>query len=262
MSATPRVYISSENWREEGFIEVPSGEWHHLMDVLRHRPGDPVILFDGEGREGEGRIADRSLRQVQLLRQWTRPENPVGLVLYQAVLKQEAMDTVIRKAVELGVRMLCPIEAERSIPRLLCDRSLKRRERWKILAIEAARQCAIARIPEITPVVSLESVLEELSALDGVFIGSLKEGARPLLVEAWPLVDRLRSRGSLRVGLLIGPEGDWTPAEHERLVRAGARPVSFGENILRADTAACYGLSVLGALFTAGDEIRRPVPHG
>ncbi len=257
MNSLPRAYVPSEGWANSESVLLPTSEWHHLVKVLRLGEGDRLILFDGTGREAEGIIEGRASRRVRVIRLWRREAGSVSLVLYQAVLKQEAMDCVIRKAVELGVSDFWPVEADRSIPRILGERAAARGERWRTIALDAARQCQIVRLPAIHPVVRLETVLEDLPGLDCVFVGSLMAGSRPLLSDALPLLEVVARRGRAGVGLFIGPEGDWTEAEHERLVRAGARPVTFGENILRADTAACYGLSVLRALFTAGAEIRR-----
>jgi len=261
MNTLPRAFVPPERWTAEGMVEISVQEWHHLVHVRRMKAGDRVILFDGTGHEAEGLIDSVEYRRIRLLRAWERPPDPLAITLFQAVLKQEAMESVIRKSVELGVSVICPLEADRSIPRLIEKRAAAREERWRTIAREAAHQCGLAWLPTIRPVGRLDAILGELSGLDAAFLGSLEPGARPLLAAAYSLTDRIGRGVPLRVGLAIGPEGDWTPDEHEALLRAGAQPVTFGVNVLKADTAACFGLSVLRALATAAGEIPPPGPR-
>lgn len=257
MNSMPRCYVPPAGWGADGIVLPPVGESHHLSRVLRLRPGARVRLFDGLGREGDGLLEPGAgPPRIRLEREWTRPAPAARLVLFQAVLKGEAMDAVVRKSVELGASSVVPLETARVVARAGAEKAAARRARWAKIAIEAARQCGIARLPALCETMTVEAAIREWPGLDAVFLGSLEPGAEPLLAAARPFA----ARSGAGLGLLVGPEGDWTPDEHARFRAAGARPVGFGDNVLRADTAACYGLSVLGALVTEAAGTRLPVP--
>ena len=130
---------------------------------------------------------------------------------------------------------------DRGVVKLEDERADKRTERWQRIAVEAAKQCRTAWIPQVHPVEPLSAVLGRPLALDVLLIGSLEPGAIPLR----QCMREIKGRAPKSVGLLIGPEGDFSPGEFELARKAGALPVSYGTQVLRVETAALYGLCVL-----------------
>ena len=211
----------------DGRITLGTDESRHLRSVLRLRAGDMVRVFDGVGREFEAEIGDigknfASLRIISEVRPQAG-ESPVALTLAAVMLKGEKFDLVVQKAVELGVSRLAPLTSARSDVRPL-DAG-KRIERWRRIALEAAKQCGRASIMTV----------EEMSRFDA-FIGS-NDGDAILFSE--------RGGGRLDLGkpsatltAIVGPEGGWDDAEIELARSAGCRVVTLGGRILRAETAA------------------------
>ena len=109
--------------------------------------------------------------------------------------------------------------------------------RWQKIVLNAAQQCEVRWLPDLKPLENFEIMLQTLGNYDLVLIGSLYEGTQPF--RDMPFTDKKK------VALLIGPEGDFSPEEVNAAVAAGAVPVSFGDRILRTETAAIFGLSVL-----------------
>ncbi len=245
MNSLPRCYLPADAWVEGGLVSLPSDEAHHLARVLRVQPGDRVLAFDGRGREAEATVesAGRLGLSVRLHQAVLHARPPCEIILFQAVLKNERMEEVVQKAVELGVAELVPLEAEHSVAK----RTGEKLERWRKIALGAARQSGNPFLMEIRNPVSAVDSVPEGARLELSFFGSLEAGAQPL----WDVLDPLRQRRGIRAGLWIGPEGDWSEKEYAALRSAGIRPVTLGPLVLRAETAAFYALSVIGAAFTA-----------
>lgn len=250
MNSIPRCFLPSAAWVEGDSISVPPEETHHLARVLRVQSGERVRVFDGHGREADA-VVESSGRlglSVRLRQSFMNPRPAAHLILFQAVLKNERMDEVVQKAVELGAAELAPLAADQSVVKFTPVNTENRMERWRKIALGAARQSGNPFLMEIRDVQSTAASCSEVPRLDLALVGSLEPGARPL----WDLLVDIRHRRGIRIGLWIGPEGDWSKDETEVLKRADIRPMTLGPLVLRAETAAFYAMSVIGAAFTAG----------
>jgi 16S rRNA (uracil1498-N3)-methyltransferase len=238
-----RCYLAPERW-QDGVLSPGRDEAHHLRDVLRVAVGDTISLFDGAGRRVEARVLSLTSREVDL-----EPVGPVETVpratpliaLLQAIPKGSRMDTVVEKGTELGMDRLVPVMTDRTITRLDEAKCRTRCERWERVAHGAARQCGVCWIPEIAPVQSLSEALANRPEGDVLLVGALSGAPRPMAA----VVDELAVSRPPSVSLLIGPEGDLTPDELDAAQAAGAIGVNMGPLVLRTDTAALFGLSVL-----------------
>lgn len=231
---------------EPAEITLSPDESHHLIAVNRARVGDTVVAFDGRGTEWISElVSDR--RQAAVLkvrfRQKIKPL-PFEITLGQALPKGQFMDAIVRKATELGVARIVPLESERTQVHLEGDRSDRKIEKWQTAVLEAAKQCANPFLPEITPVQNAAAFMESAQGYDLKLIASLHPGAKSLkaVLAAFQVAHR---RPPCKVLWLIGPEGDFTPAEMSRSQSAGFEPVSLGPLVLRCETAAVYALSIL-----------------
>ena len=237
-----RYWITPGDWGRDAVTLDPE-ESHHLVRVVRAPPGARIAVFDGAGHTGSGEIqhAARGRVTVRILERTEEPAPALPVTLFQALPKGQGFDEIVRKATELGVTEIVPLITDRVVLRLDPAKAETRRGRWQRIALEAAKQCDAAWVPHVAEVTDLQGVAARAGAFDLLLVGALQPDA-PLLK------DVLRARGlrhGLRVGLLIGPEGDLTPEELAAACRAGAVPVSFGRRILRVDTAAYFGLIAL-----------------
>jgi 16S rRNA (uracil1498-N3)-methyltransferase len=229
-------------------VALPPEEAHHLSRVLRIGVGGEIAVFDGRGREFRARVASigRNAVTVTLLDPVAPPAMPgVALTLVQSVLKSDAMDGVVRDCTMVGVESIQPVVSERTTVKT--SLLLKGAERWRRVALAAAKQSGRARLPRILEAVSFER-----------WTGQRDHGSAFILVEpglAAPdtvgIRDLAHRPAPARASLVVGPEGGWTPEERDLAVAAGCAPLSLGRLTLRADAVP---LAATAALLAIWDE--------
>jgi 16S rRNA (uracil1498-N3)-methyltransferase len=225
---------------------VLAGETARHLKVVRPKPGELVELFDGKGGArsykvgGGGALA--SLAAAGELRHC--PPSPFVLTLFACVTKGSRWDWTIEKAVELGVSRIVPVISDRCIVRLAASERDAKAERWRRIAADAARQSDAVWLPEVFRALDFRDALEEMRNSGTVFAGALTDPPPQPLWTA--LAAATAGVKECRLGLFVGPEGDFSPDELRALLDI-ATPVSLGPTILRAETAAIFGLSVLAA---------------
>ncbi len=227
---------------QSGAAELPEQAAHHAARVLRLKEGDAVTVFNGQGGEGEARIAAIGKRGVGIeITAWhtVERESPLRVVLAQAISAGEKMDFTLQKAVELGVQAIQPLASERSVVKLSGERAEKRVAHWQGVAIAACEQSGRNRVPEVAPI---RPLYEWLGQQD-------QTGLRLMLspVADIGLRDLPTPTGSTT--LLIGPEGGFSEAEGKAAQRAGYIPVRLGARVLRTETAALAMLAAMQALW-------------
>ncbi len=241
----PRFYIPPDAWHPDRPV-LTGAEAHHARNVLRLQPGDKAVLFDGLGREVTAEITALDAREVTLrrLHESRTPPLRCRITLGQAIPKGKNMDLIVQKAVEIGAAEIAPLLSDRTIVRLDPAEAAQKQAKWQTIAIEAAKQCGQNWLPAVHPPRTLAAFFAGRPRFDLQLIGSLQSDAlhlRRLLADYTAAhADRPAS-----VLMLIGPEGDFTPAELNLARTHGCQPITLGPIILRVETAAIYCLSVL-----------------
>lgn len=241
-----RFKISAENIHGSEAVLNDPAELRHLTRVLRLKPGDPVILFDGEGKEYQATIRRVTDRQASFaLVQEPLPETPepsVRIILGIGLLKSTKLEWLIQKATELGVGEILPFHSLRVVPRPEETTVRNRLGRWEKIAAEAAKQCRRSRIPRIHPPCSFAEALTAFPEAARIFLWE-KEKDRTL--------NGVLNSPSPVVYALVGPEGGFSAEEAKEAEEAGFAPVRLGPRLLRAETA---GLAIVALLqFICGD---------
>jgi 16S rRNA (uracil1498-N3)-methyltransferase len=240
-----RFYL--ENWNPDA-LSLRGSEAHHARDVLRMKRGDRAVLFNGRGREITAEIVDLAKGEIRLrkLHESETPQLRYRMTLGQAIPKRKNMDLIVQKAVEIGAAEIAPLISERTIVDLDQKEAEQKREKWQQVAIEAAKQCGQNWLPQIHAPQKVKDFFANASPArtDLRLIGSLQPDAvhlKKILSDyAQQHGDRPKS-----VLMLVGPEGDFTPAELALAKTHGCLPITLGPIILRVETAAIYCLSVL-----------------
>ncbi len=243
----------------EGEVRVGGDEAFYARKVLRLRAGDKVELFDGNGVIGRGEVIRSGRELVVVVREVERVERGgVWIDLGVALPKGQRAGMLIEKAAELGADRLIPLATERGVVEA-GEGKLKRFER---IAIEAAKQCGAAYVMEVAERCGMGDVVarggydlkligdvsgEGVSADENV-IGGSDVGSVGDLVG-----------GAKRVIVLIGPEGGWTDGERRMANEAGFVSWTFGENVLRIETAAIAAMAILRWRYRAGGKLKRDV---
>ena len=220
-------------------------EAHHVLHVLRLKQADPVTILDGNGTIYQCKIVGASKSEVRLsvLESRSVAPRPWRITLFQAIPKGKNFELIIEKATELGAKRIVPILSQRVVS--TPENPERKVERWTLAAIEAIKQCGSAWLPIIEPPVKLQDAAKTAQPFDLSLVASLQPGAKH--PRHW--LDKLKPKTSepTDVAVWIGPEGDFTPDEVALLERAGSRPMTLGELVLRVETAAIYCLSVLSS---------------
>lgn len=244
-----RFYAPPDAFAADGVL-LSEEESRHLRDVLRLRAGDEAQVFDGEGREfacvvrEAGGRREAARLEVRGTVEPSSPEPPLFLCLAVSLLKGEKFDLVVQKAVELGVGLVKPLLTKRTDVRLRDERdAAKRVERWKRLALEAAKQSGRARVPNVTPPCAFETFVNAEPGTDflqvmfaereGTGLSELPRGEAP----------------PSDVTALVGPEGGWEDEEIELARAHGWHVVTLGGRTLRAETAAITVCALLQHLY-------------
>ncbi len=239
-----RFYLAPERWLYER-PELESTDAHHCCDVLRLGTGDTIVVFDGLGKVAEAELMEVNRKHCSLRigsqAMTTKPR--CAITLAQAVPKGKNMDLVLQKAVELGAASIVPLMTERTVVRLDEADTERKRERWQQIVLESCKQCGRNTLPSVHQPCTAEQFLK-IRTGGMLLLTSLQPDSRPIKEV---LMGYRQAKGHLPddVTVLIGPEGDFTPAEIALFKAADAIPVTLGPTILRTETAALYCLSVL-----------------
>jgi len=221
---------------------------HQITHVLRLTPGERIIVLDNSGWQMEtvltevggqrvvGQVARRSL---------ARGEPHVKISLYQGVLRANHLEFALQKGAEMGIVEFVPMITARCVIANLDDVN-KKNERWERILREAAEQCQRGRLPTLEPALMFMQACERARHAGGLFLLPW-EGEHEVSLQSALGVAPL----PFTISLFVGPEGGFTD-EEVRLARAyGARTVSLGPRILRAETAGLVAAAVM--LYVAGD---------
>lgn len=240
-----RFYIAPEMWNPDALV-VRDGEAHHARDVLRLKRGDRAVVFNGRGREITAEIVDLGRTEIHLRKLHETETAPLRcrITLGQAIPKGKNMDLIVQKAVEIGAAEIAPLISERTIVDLDPQEAEQKRDKWQQVAIEAAKQCGQNWLPLVERPQKLKEFFSHQTTHDLGLIGSLQPDALHLK----NILAEYRERHGDRpqtVLMMVGPEGDFTPAELALAKSHGCQPITLGPVILRVETAAIYCLSVL-----------------
>lgn len=240
-----RFYLPPATCRGEA-LRLDGREAHHAQHVLRLKHGELVAVLDGAGNEFLCTVKDagRSVVNLSVSLKNHVPAAPCATTLLVAVPKGKIIEGIIQKAVELGASRIVPLLTERVVTQLDEPDAAGKRDKWQQVAIEAIKQCGAAWLPVVEAPVALGKFLARAEKLDLSLVGSLQADSRHPREVFHEFAVR-EQRPPRTVGMWIGPEGDFTPAELFEINKFGAQSVTFGPLVLRVDTAAIYGLSIV-----------------
>lgn len=247
---TPRLYIDAP-LSVGAAAPLTKEQAHYLKNVLRRVEGDAVLVFNERDGEFEGAIAELSKKGglAALSAHIRAPMPEPDLWLLAAPVKRGPFETIVQKATEVGARKLLPVVTERTTaPRVNV-------ERLQAIAIEATEQCGRLAPLEVRAPAKLDAVLEAWPATrtliycdeagdDETAEWGGPEGRASSMLDVLNTIDSNTDEW----GLLIGPEGGFSPSERARLRGLpSVAPVTLGPRILRADTAAIAALALFQA---------------
>jgi 16S rRNA (uracil1498-N3)-methyltransferase len=246
-----RFYVPKKNVDlKRSEIIIDGEEAHHLLDVMRLKDADNVVVFDGTGFEYRGFIkkinSGRKIVTVEIVKtDKPSPEKLQEITLVQAIPKKAKMEYIVEKATELGVFKIIPTVTARTIVRPDEESRKSKILRWRKIVFEASKQCGRVKVPGVDDIAKFENLAEHLDDYDLVLFACLSGGTIPIK-------KALAGFKSGKIAVLIGPEGGFTPEEIGMLQEKGnCKFVSLGQRVLKSDTAGLFVLSALNYEFSA-----------
>lgn len=224
-------------------ITITGSDVNHMKNVLRMKPGEEILISNGVDKDYRCQVENLdsdavTARILSVDEEGT--ELPGKIYLFQGLPKQEKMELIVQKAVELGVYQVIPVAMKRSVVKLDAKKEEAKIRRWNTIAESAAKQSKRIVIPEVTGVMSVKEALAYAADFDLKLLPY--ENARGM--EATKEQVEAVQPG-MNIAVFIGPEGGFEETEVEAARAAGFYPVSLGKRILRTETAGLTMLSIL-----------------
>jgi len=236
-----RFFCPPQNITAEQAIISDQQEIRHIKNSLRLRPQDQVVVFDGQGNEYRGKIKEitskiiiNDIAKINSLSQGRMAKITVAC----AIPKQYKIDQIIDKLTQLGIDKIIPLETERVVIKLDKSKLRLKQERWRKIALSAAKQSQRNSLP----------VIEDLQDIRQVLTGSADYDLKiiPTLLGPRKELRQILAKSQYRnILVLIGPEGDFTEEEVAYCKACGCIPVSLGDTVLRVETAAVATVSFI-----------------
>ncbi|MBW9271363.1 MAG: 16S rRNA (uracil(1498)-N(3))-methyltransferase [Candidatus Thiodiazotropha sp. (ex. Lucinisca nassula)] len=236
----PRCY-TSQPLKQGALISLEEEPAHHLRQVLRLRPGHPVILFDNSGDEYTASLEQVSKQAVKaLLTERVRQEAEAALSIHLliGISRGERMDLAIQKATELGVNRITPLLTNRCVVKLDEKKRRNRMTHWQRVMISASEQSGRCRLPRLDEPLEITTALVQLKPERGLLLDL--QGKQSLGQIPQP------ENG---VSILVGPEGGLTPNERELAIQHGFTGTRLGPRVLRTETAPLAAIAAVQTLW-------------
>lgn len=239
-----RIFITPEQLNTQPIL-IQDEDYNHIRNVLRMRQGEKLLLCDSTDKEYLCEITafDDTKRTVSVKIEdifGNTRELPAEITLFQGYPKGDKIETIVQKAVELGVARIVPVMMKRSVVKLDDKKAAKKVERLNNIALNAAKQSKRGRIPEVSSVMNIKEAVECAKKMEVVLLPY--ENAEGME----------RSRDVLRqacethsIGVFIGPEGGFEAEEVAMIEEIGGEIITLGHRILRTETAGITVLSLL-----------------
>ena len=225
------------------FIRITGPDVNHMKNVLRMKPGEEILISNGVDKDYRCQVEtlDSDAVTARILSvDEEGTELPGKIYLFQGLPKQEKMELIVQKAVELGVYQVIPVAMKRSVVKLDARKEETKIRRWNTIAESAAKQSKRIVIPEVTGVMSVKEGLAYAADFDLKLLPY--ENARGMAATK-EQVEAVRP--GMDIAVFIGPEGGFEETEVEEARATGFYPVSLGKRILRTETASLTMLSIL-----------------
>ncbi len=236
MNSISRYFLPASDWKTQQII-LTGDEAHHCTRVLRSKLGETVEIFDGIGNSSQGKITSLTKDKVEiLLHNQPKPSNKSPEIhLIQSIPKGGNMELIVQKAVELGITSIQPLITEHTIVRN--EQMEKKRNKWERIALEACKQCGQNFLPIIHPAQTLPNWISNHASSQINIVAALLPNSKPL--------SEIVTNKPNSASFLIGPEGDFSDTEYQKIIEAGYLPATLGNIVLRVETATLYCLSII-----------------
>ena len=238
----PRFFVKS-NQINNSEINIIGEDVKHIKNVLRKQIGDKIEVCNqdnGDSYKCEIELLEENEIKSKIIEKLENIQEKVQVDIYQGLPKSDKMELIIQKSVELGANSIIPVNMKRCVVKLDGKDEIKKNERWQKIAESAAKQCGRNFIPEVKHLINIKEVCNFIDKYDAIIVAYENEKENTLKSE----LKKLKS-SSLKIGIVIGPEGGFEENDIKLLKESGAKIVTLGDRILRTETVALNVLSII-----------------
>ncbi len=232
----PRFFLEE---LDEQDVCITGPDARHIGLSLRMRVGEELTVC-AYGRDYHCKIRSITPEEVHLdilSSALCAAEPGISLTLYQALPKNDKLEQIVQKAVELGVTRIVPVLTRRCISRSKPSEFAKKQERLQKIAASAAKQAGRGVIPTVAPMISFSDLCDVVAKTECAILLYENGGVR--------FSEMKQLETAKDVALIVGSEGGFDPEEAKALEEAGATSVWLGERILRCETAPLAAISIV-----------------
>lgn len=238
-----QFFIEDENAAED-FVTIEGSDVNHIKNVLRMKPGEKIRVCTRNGQNYFCSISDITesfVRADILEKEAESTELPCRIYLFQGLPKNDKMEWIIQKTVELGVYEVIPVAMKNCVVKLDDKKAAKKLQRWQAIAESAAKQSKRTVIPTVKQPVTYKEALKIASELDITLVPYENERGMDATRE---IMGQLKAGQT--IGVVVGPEGGFAPEEIALVdEHATMHRISLGRRILRTETAGLAALAML-----------------
>ncbi len=238
-----RFFADENSTFTDDYIEISGEDVNHIRNVLRLKINEEIIICDGAGKDYHCRISRITFEKVvaDILDVCDNlSELETEITLFQGYPKSDKLELIIQKNVELGVSHIVPVMTKRTVVKLDDKKADKKTERYRGIALSAAKQCGRGIIPEVSKPVSFREALSMAAKLDMCLI-PYEEAEK--IAFSRKMISKIKGKKSL--GIFIGPEGGFDKDEIAAAEAVGIVPITLGQRILRTETAGMAIMSIV-----------------
>ncbi|MDD3141436.1 MAG: 16S rRNA (uracil(1498)-N(3))-methyltransferase [Lachnospiraceae bacterium] len=226
-------------------IIIEGSDVNHIKNVLRMKLGEELEISDGNNKKYRCEIErfEEQMIIVKILEHHVADsELPSKIYLFQGLPKNDKMELIVQKAVELGAYQIIPVATKRAVVKLDEKKAIKKVERWNAIAEGGAKQSGRSLIPEVMHVMSFKEAIQYAVSQEikvTLIPYELAEGMQ----ETKTIISQICPGQS--VGIFIGPEGGFEKEEVAYALSNNVKPITLGKRILRTETAGLATLAIL-----------------
>ncbi len=240
-----RRFFTESNFIKDGIAEIFEDS-KHIEKVLRMNIGDTILVFDGTGTEYLAKLVsiEKNLCRAEIIEsQKSSSEPKISVSLFQGLPKSGKMESIIQKAVELGVYEIYPVIMDRCVVQIKgMTAGEEKARRWNKVSLEASKQCGRGIVPTVHPPITFDEALKRLMELEVSLMPYEELGHQGV----YGLKEILTSKYlSKTFGLIVGPEGGFSDSEAKKALDAKINCFGLGKRILRTETVASAVIPVI-----------------
>ena len=236
-------FFVADNQIKNGEAKIIGEDVKHIKNVLRLNTGEKIIICNKDACISYDSNIETISKEEVVCRIITKSEietEPiVNVDIYQGLPKADKMEYIIQKASEIGVKNIYPVDLERCVVKLDKKDAEKKVARWNKIAEAAAKQSKRDYIPQVKEVINLENICKNIPNYDIILLAYENEESNTIKTE----LQKIEKDDNISIGVVIGPEGGLAEKEVNTLITAGAKCITLGKRILRAETAPIVVLS-------------------